>query len=123
MHEQAPDIAVLALRDAPEGVLAAARMLPGYQTEPGLKLPADAELRTIADRRDQRRRGDDADAGDRRQTKTRRSGTVPCQKRRLQRLDPGLRGTELLNQGAKRLARQRWQSPISGVFDDGDKLF
>ena len=77
MHEQAPDVAVPALRYAPQPVLAAARMLPGHQTEPGRKLPADAELRTIADRRDQRRRGDDTDAGNRRKTAALLVGSVP----------------------------------------------
>ena len=47
------------------GVLAAARVLQRRQTEPGRELPARAELCAIADRRDQRRRGDDTDTGDR----------------------------------------------------------
>ena len=81
-----------------------------------------AELRAIADRRDQRRRGDDTDAGDRRKTAARLVGAVPCQKRCLQRLDPGLSRTELLNQHAKCLARQRRQSPIIGIFDDRNQF-
>ena len=76
MHEQAPDIAIPALRYPPQPVLAATRVLPGHQTEPGRELTARAELRAIADRRDQRRRGDDADAGDRRKTATRPVGSV-----------------------------------------------
>ena len=122
MHEQAPDIAVPALRYAPQPVLAATRVLPGHETEPGRELSARTELRAIADRRDQRRRGDDADAGDRRKSAARRIAAVPCQKRRLQRLDPGLSGTELLNQHAKCLARQRRQSPITGIFDNRNQF-
>ena len=110
MHEQAPYVAIPALRYPPQSVLAATRVLPGHETEPGRELSARAELRAISDRRDQRRRGDDADAGDRRKTATRLVGAVPCQKRRLQLLDPGLSGTELFNQRAKRLACQRGQS-------------
>ena len=63
MHEQAPDIAIPALRDPPQPVLAATRVLSGHETEPGRELPARAKLRAISDRRDQRRRGDDTDAG------------------------------------------------------------
>jgi hypothetical protein len=43
-------------------------VLPGYKTEPGRELSGRAELRAIADRRHQRRRGDDTDAGDGRKT-------------------------------------------------------
>ena len=35
MHEQAPDIAIPALRDPPQPVLAATRVLSGHETEPG----------------------------------------------------------------------------------------
>ena len=63
MHEQAPDIAIPALRDPPQPVLAATRVLSGHETEPGRELLARAKLRAISDRRDQRRRGDDTDAG------------------------------------------------------------
>ena len=87
MHEQAPDIAIPALRDPPQPVLAATRVLSGHQTEPGRELPARAKLRAISDRRDQRRRGDDTDAGDRRKPAARLVGSVPSQKRRLQLLD------------------------------------
>ena len=86
-------------------------MLPGHQTEPGRKLSARAELCAIADRRDQRRRGDDTDAGDRRKTAARLVGAVPCQKRHFQLLDPGLSRAELLNQRAKRLACPKLGEP------------
>ncbi len=68
MHEQAPDVAIPALRYPPQSVLAATRVLSGHETEPGRELSARAELRAISNRRDQRRRGDDTDAGDRRRT-------------------------------------------------------
>ena len=45
MHEQAPDIAIPALRYSPQPVLTAARVLPGHETEPGRELSARAELR------------------------------------------------------------------------------
>ena len=80
MHEQAPYVAIPALRYPPQPVLAATRVLSGHQTEPGRELSARAELRAISDRRDQRRRGDDIDAGNRRQTAARLVGSVPCHK-------------------------------------------
>jgi len=95
MHEQAPYVTISALRYPPQSVLAATRVLPGHESEPSRELPARAELRAISDRRDQRRRGDNTDAGDRRKTATRLVGAVPYQKRRLLLLDPGLCGTEL----------------------------
>jgi len=98
MHEQAPDVAIPAPRYPPQPVLAATRVLPGHETEPGRELSARSELRAISDRRNQRGRCDDTDAGDRRKTAARRGGAVPCQKRRLQLLDPGLGRTQLLNQ-------------------------
>ena len=42
MHEQAPDIAIPALRYPPQSVLAATRVLPGHQTESGRELSARA---------------------------------------------------------------------------------
>ena len=122
MHEQAPDIAIPALRYPSQSILAATRVLPGHQAEPGRKLSARAELCAIADRRDQRRRGDDTDAGDCRKTAARLVGAVPCQKRHFQLLDPGLSRAELLNQRAKRLACQRRQSHIAGIFDNGNQF-
>ena len=77
MHEPAPDIAVPALRYAPQPVLSATRVLPGHETEPGREMSARAELRAIADRCDQRGRGDDTDAGDRRKTAARLVGRPP----------------------------------------------
>ena len=97
MHEQAPDIAIPALRYPPQSVLAATRVLPGHQTDPGRELSTRAELRAIADRRDQRRRGDDTDAGDRRQTAVALENSV---RRRNLRF-------------SKRIERRLWYASIS----------
>src|SRR4030088_1953567 len=49
MHQQAPDVAVSALGNMPEPLLAAARVLLRYQTKPGGELARRAELRGNAD--------------------------------------------------------------------------
>jgi len=43
MHEQAPDVAIFALRYPPQPVLAATRVLPGHETEPSRELSARHE--------------------------------------------------------------------------------
>ena len=101
---------------------AATRVLPGHETEPGRELSARLELRGISDRRDQGRRGDDTNAGDRRETARRLVGAVPCRKRRLQFLDLGLRRVELSDQRTKCLACHGRQSRITGVLDDRNQF-
>src|SRR4029077_6460518 len=64
MHQQAPDVAVSALGNMPEQLLAAARVLLRYQTKPGGELARRAELSGIADARHDGGRGNQADPGD-----------------------------------------------------------
>ncbi len=47
MHEQAPYVAVPALRYPPQSVLAATRVLSGHETEPGRELSARARPRAV----------------------------------------------------------------------------
>ena len=63
VNEQSAQVGVTAPADVIQARLAARRMLPRRQAEPGSQMPAVAELSGVADCCDDGRRGNRADAG------------------------------------------------------------
>ncbi len=70
MHEQPAQIAVAAFADAKQSRLAAAGTLARHQSDPGGELAAVVERARIANARNERARGQRADARDFRETAT-----------------------------------------------------
>ena len=118
MHQQAPDVAVSALGNMPEPLLAAARVLLRYQTKPGGELARRAELSGIADARHDGGRGNQADPGDLGQSPACFTGAMPGEKLLLDQSDlfldrSDLRGQALQAPGAPDRAEQCRQDPRS----------
>jgi hypothetical protein len=110
MHQQAPDVAVSALGNMPEPLLAAARVLLRYQTKPSGELARRAELSGIADARHDGGRGNQADPGDLAQSPACFTGGMPGEELLFDQDDLFLDRSDLRGQALQRLARQIGQS-------------
>src|SRR3954454_16695368 len=122
VHQQAPDVAVTALGDAPQSLLAAARSLLRDEPEPGRKLACRAELTGIADARHHGGCGNQADPGDLSQSPACCAGGVPGEELLLDRGDLPLDRSDLRGQTLQYLSSEIGQTIVGRILDQFDEL-
>ena len=119
VDQQGSQVAVSALADAEQGLLAAARVLLWNKSEPGGQLPAVGERIRIANRRHQRAGRDRPDTGDFCQLPARVVGPVPGLNLNLQFMDlPVIDGRPRF---AKRSIDDGKQVKIAAIDPDFDR--
>lgn len=123
MHKQATNIGVASLADAEKRRLPAGRVLPRNEAEPCRKISGPRKLSPVSDRREQRRRVQGSEAGNRQQTANRLAS-------RGQRLDllrhlgkPTIQKLELVPELAQHAAHRQRQIVRCIAHDAFDRGF
>src|SRR3954447_8344345 len=121
-NQKSANIPIALLRDAPETLAAAGRMLFWCQPEKGCKVARRLELCRGSHRGGDGRSRNDADPWDRRQPATGFVVPVPGPDRLLDLLDASLQITELVCHRRHRDPGMRRDAAIGLVSDDADQL-
>src|SRR6516162_3012846 len=116
MDQLAPEIVVGASSDAAEPWLAASRILPGHQPDPGCHLAARAKLTAIVDSADDRSGDDRPDPRQLCEPPTSLVRAAKGDDHRVELLDPAIQVVQLVHELAEDCSCQvtgrhrRWQS-------------
>ena len=120
--QEPAQLGIAPLADLAQARLAAARVLPRHQSEPGREFPPAAEGGGVGHRRRQGAGGHRPDPRDRRQPLAGRAGAMPRQQLPADHGQPGRELLELLDERRQDPTRQRGHPILGLVPDGGDQL-